>query len=97
MSSAECYLINVGDNVTISGGVKFITHDNSVIKCTGGTDLIGSITIGNNCFVGMNNILLPGVTIADNCIIGAGSVVTRSFLQSGIVIAGNLAKCICSV
>lgn len=97
ISSSECYLINVGDNVTISGGVKFITHDNSIIKCTEGTDLVGPIIIGNNCFIGMNTILLPGVRIADNCIIGAGSVVTKSFSQKGMVIAGNPAKCICSI
>ena len=45
----------------------------------------------------MNTILFQGVRIADNCIIGAGSVVTKSFSQKGMVIAGNPAKCICSI
>lgn len=30
--SPEAYLINVGNDVTISTGVRFCTHDNSAIK-----------------------------------------------------------------
>jgi len=93
IGGAEPYLINVGDNVTVAPGVSFITHDNSAIKLNlGATDFVGAITIGNNCFVGMNTILMPGVTIADNCIIGAGSVVTKSVMTPGTIVAGNPAK-----
>lgn len=42
-------------------------------------------------------MVLPGVTIADDCVIGAGSVVTKSSLKPGGVIAGNPARRICSV
>lgn len=93
ISSAEPYLLKVGDNVTIATGVKFITHDNSAIKLyKNATDFVGSITIGNNVFIGANSILLPGVSIADNCIIGAGAVVCRSYMIPGTVLAGNPAK-----
>lgn len=98
ISSAESYLLRVGDNVTISTGVRFVTHDNSVIKIyDNATDLVGPITIGNNVFVGANSILLPGVCIADNCIIGAGSVVCQSISIPGTIVAGNPAKPIGSV
>ena len=97
ISSAETYLITVGNNVTISSGVKFITHDNSIIKfCVNATDLVGKIKIGNNCFVGMNSILLPGVEIGDNSIVAAGSVVTKKF-PDGVIIGGNPAKIIGNV
>lgn len=93
--SAEPYLIHIGADTTISTGVKFITHDNAIKKCVSkGTDLVGPITIGEHCFIGLNTILLPGITIANNCIVGAGSVVTSSFLQENVVIAGNPAKTI---
>lgn len=93
--SAEPYLIHIGDDTTISTGVKFITHDNAIKKCvSNGTDLVGPITIGEHCFIGLNTILLPGITIANNCIVGAGSVVASSFLQENVVIAGNPAKII---
>lgn len=98
INGSEPYLIKIGDDVTISTDVRFITHDNSFSKITDlGTDIFGKITIGNNCFIGMGTIILPGVKLANNIIVGAGSVVTKSFTETGIVIAGNPAKRICTV
>lgn len=93
ISSSGSYLLSIGNNVTIASGVRFITHDNSAIKIyDNATDFVGSIQIGNNVFVGANSILLPGISIADNCIIGGGSVVCKSILIPGTVVAGNPAK-----
>lgn len=95
ISSSESYLITIGDDVTISFGVKFITHDNSAIKMyDDATDFVGEIIIGNNVFIGAQTILLPGVTIADNCIIGAGAIVCKSVNTPGSIIAGNPAHII---
>lgn len=77
----EPYLVSIGNDVTISAGVTFITHD-------GGTwvfrrerkykDIIkyGRITIHNNCFIGLKTILMPGVEVGPNSVIAAGSIVT---------------------
>lgn len=93
--TAEPYLLEFGNNVTVSTNVSFITHDNSVIKVIKNkTDMFGKITIGDNCFIGANTILLPGVTLGENTIVGAGSVVTRSFPEGDVAIAGNPAKVI---
>ena len=90
----EPYLITIGDNVTISSGVELCTHDNAVIKVVPGkTDIVGEIKIGNNCFIGMNSIIMYGVTLGDGCIVGAGSVVTHSF-PANTVLAGNPARAI---
>ena len=51
------------------------------------------ICAGNNIFVGVNSIILPGVQIDDNLIVAAGSVVTKS-LPSGVIVAGVPAKII---
>lgn len=92
----EATLVTIGDRVTISGGVEFCTHDNAIIKAIPGkTDVVGRITIGDDCFIGMRAILLYGVTLGDHCIVGAGSVVTRSF-PPHTVIAGNPARAICT-
>lgn len=96
VTSTEPYLISIGDRVTISAGVSFITHDNGIIKVLEGkTDVVGPVTVGDRCFIGMNSMLLPGVTLGENCIVGAGSVVTRSF-PPHTVLAGNPARAICT-
>lgn len=89
----EPYLIEIGNNVTISTNVSLITHDNSVIKVINGkTDTFGKIRIGDNCFIGSGTIILPGVNIANNIIVAAGSVITKSFNEPNIIIGGNPAK-----
>lgn len=91
--NTEPYLITIGNNVTISGGVRFTTHDNSISKVLlDKTDICGPISIGDNCFIGRGAQLLLGVCLADNIIVAAGSVVTKSFSESNIIIAGNPAK-----
>lgn len=87
----------LGDNVTIAGGVRFVTHDNSISKVEeNATDLFGRIKIGNNCFIGEGAIILYGVTLANNIVVAAGSVVTKSFCDENIIIGGNPAKVISS-
>lgn len=79
----EPYLVSIGDNVEITSGCQFITHDGSVWVARSDEqfreiDVFGRIIIGNNVFIGVNSIVLPGVSIGDNVIIAAGSVVSKS-------------------
>ncbi|MDY0278108.1 MAG: acyltransferase [Acholeplasma sp.] len=91
--TSESYLINIGNNVTIAGGVSFVTHDNCVSKMIPDcTDLFGNIVIGDNCFIGANAIILYGVSLTNNITVAAGSVVTKSFNEENIIIGGNPAK-----
>lgn len=98
LETTEPYLVSIGDHVMIAAGVRFATHDASACYyIPGASDLYGRIRIGDHCFIGMDALILPGVTLADHCIVGAGSVVTKSFLEPGSVIAGNPAKKVCTV
>jgi acetyltransferase-like isoleucine patch superfamily enzyme len=86
---SEPYLIKIGDHVTITFGVRFITHDGGVWVFRDrepDIDVIAPIVVGNNVFIGINSIVLPGVTIGDNVVIGAGSVVTRDVEPNQVVI-----------
>ena len=49
-------------------------------------------TIGDNVTLGPHCILIGGITLADGITVGAGAVVTKSFLEPGITIAGVPAK-----
>lgn len=50
------------------------------------------VNIGENCWIGMNSIVLPGITLGPKTIVGAGSVVTKSFPEGHCIIAGNPAR-----
>lgn len=49
------------------------------------------IVIGDDCFIGMNSIILKGTILGDNVVVGAGSVVHGTF-PDNCIIAGNPAK-----
>lgn len=93
---SEPFLIEIGNNVTITQDVKFITHDGStwlIRDAKGRRYLFRRIIIRDNVFIGMNSIIMPGVSIGNNVIVAAGSVITKS-VPSGVVIGGNPAKTI---
>ena len=48
----------------------------------------GSITIGDNCWIGGSVTVCAGVTIGEGCVIGAGSVVTRDIPPNSLAV-GN--------
>lgn len=92
----EPWLIKIGNKVTITSGVRFITHDGSTWLFEdkkGRRHLFRKIEIGNNVFIGYNTLIMPGVKIEDNVIVAAGSIVTKS-VPSNCIIGGNPAKII---
>lgn len=90
IDQGHCWLIEIGDNVTLAPRVHILAHDASMKKILGVTK-IAPVSIGNNVFIGAGSIVLPGCVIDDNTIIGAGSVVTHSLLGGGVFV-GNPAK-----
>lgn len=53
-----------------------------------------NVVIGENSWIGMNSVILPGVVLGSKTIVGAGSIVTKSFPEGKVVIAGNPARVI---
>lgn len=60
--------------------------------CLGSKNGSKGPTIGNHCELGMNSIVIGDVRIGNNVYIGAGAVVTKSFEQNEISLAGIPAK-----
>jgi acetyltransferase-like isoleucine patch superfamily enzyme len=96
---SEPYLICIGNHVTITDGVRFITHDGGVWVLRErfpDIDVIGRITIHNNVFIGTGAILLPNIEIGPNSVVAAGAVVSHDVL-AGTVVGGVPAKVIRTV
>jgi acetyltransferase-like isoleucine patch superfamily enzyme len=88
--SGGCYIqgrngIIIGDNVRIGPGVGLISanHDlNDYDKWTNSKP----INIGNDVWIGMNVVVLPGVNIGNNVVIGANSVVSKDIPSNSIAL-----------
>lgn len=95
LDPSHCWLIEIGDNVTLAPRVHILCHDASTKSFLNYTK-IGRVTIGSHVFIGAESVVLPGVTIGDNVIIGANSTVTHD-IPSGSVAAGTPARVICTL
>lgn len=91
--------INIGDNTLIGANVKIVDNDFHPIdpqdrkSAENDKTKTKPVIIGNNCFIGMNSIILKGTVIGDNTTIGAGSVVSGE-IPANCIAAGNPAKII---
>ena len=95
LDPSHCWLIEIGDNVTIAPRVHILCHDASTKQFLNYTK-IGRVNIGNNVFLGAETVVLPGVNIGNNVIIGANSTVTRD-VPDNMVVAGSPARIICTL
>jgi len=84
--------IHIGANTLVAGGSMILSHDHC--KRVGSNQpYLTDTYVGENCFIAVKSIILPGVRIGDGVIVGAGSVVTKD-VPSNCIVAGNPAKII---
>lgn len=95
LDPGHCWLIEIGDHVTMAPRVHILCHDASTKQFLDYTK-IGRVTIGSNVFIGAESVVLPGVTIGDNVIVGANSTVTHD-IPANSVAAGSPARVICTL
>ena len=85
----EPWLITLGNNVHITDGVKFLTHDGGTLLYRNqipDLEITKPITVGNDVYIGNNALILPGVTIGNNVVIGAGAVVTKAIPDNSLAV-----------
>ena len=84
---SHCWLITIGNNVTIAPQAYILAHDAST-KQKLGYVRVGRVDVGDNTFIGARSIVMPGVRVGSDVIIAAGSVVSKD-VPNGSVVAGN--------
>ena len=85
----EPWIITLGNNVHITDGVKFITHDGGTLLYRNqipDLEITKPIVVGDDVYIGNNVIILPGVTIGNNVVIGAGAVVTKDIPDNSVAV-----------
>lgn len=99
MFGSEPWLVSLGDNVHVTAGVQFVTHDGGTLilrREQPDLEWTAPITVGDNVYLGIRAIILPGVRIGDRCVIGAGAVVTRDVPENSVAV-GVPARVVSSV
>lgn len=81
--------VTIGDNCLFGPGVKIFDNNHLYNHETGvSTDLkTAPISIGKNCWIASNVVILKGSSIGDNCVIGAGCII------HGDIPSGSVVKC----
>lgn len=93
----EGLMISCKGRISIGAGCKFgpnvkIFDNNHRFNASEGVregHSIGEITIGRNCWIGSNVVILKGADIEDNCVIGAGCVVSGYIPKASIATQGR--------
>ena len=86
---SEPWIITIGDNVHLTDGVKFITHDGGTLlyrDIVPDLEITKPIKLGSKVYVGNNVIFMPGVTVGNNVVIGAGAVVTKDIPDNSVAV-----------
>lgn len=79
----------------LSSNIVFRSSDGHVIYDLESKKIINKpkpINIQDHVWIGASVIILKGSTVCKNSIIGTASLVTKSFSEENIIIAGNPAK-----
>ena len=95
MWGTEPFLIRIGSNVHITDGCRFVTHDGGTLilrRRSPELELTFPITVGDNVYIGIRSLIMPGVKIGNNVIIGANSVVTKDIPDNTVCVGSPARK-----
>lgn len=86
--------IRIGQNCLLSANITFRTGDSHSVLDMNGHRINSSksIKVADHVWIGNGVAILKGATIAKDSIIGTGSIVTKEFQESNVVLAGNPAR-----
>lgn len=83
--------VSIGSHVDIANGVMITTGTHEID--INGAHIAGkgynkSVVVGSGAWIGLCAKLLPGTKVGNNSVVAAGSVVTKSFDEEYVLLAG---------
>lgn len=94
-----CYFQNFSARIVLGRGTYVAPNVGIITANHDPADLArhlpaADVVLGENCWIGMNAMILPGVQLGPHTVVGAGAVVTKSFPRGWCVVVGNPARSI---
>lgn len=86
--------VSIHSSCFIAAGVKIYAGSHNIFDLKAKSCQEIPISIGKDCWLGANSVILPSVCLGPRTIVGAGAVVTKSYIDGNVVIAGVPAKII---
>jgi hypothetical protein len=83
--------VEIGHNCGVGPGVKILSANHN-LEDYNVHDPSDPIVIGDDTWLGANSVILPGVRLGRHVYVAAGAVVTKSFPQDNILLAGVPAR-----
>lgn len=92
--------VSIGDNVLLGSNILITDHSHGIYTVNPGCSLLstppfervlgpGSITIGDNVWIGDGAKLIGNISIGNGVVIGANAVITKSIPNGCIVVSYN--------
>lgn len=97
MSNESNLIVEIGKGCMLSSGITFRATDGHAIFDVSTGELLNKskpISIGDNCWIGSEAVIMKGSVIPNNVIVGSRSLVAKVFHEENVVLAGVPAKII---
>ena len=79
--------IDIGSGTEFGPSVYIYDHDHDYsVGLKAGKFKSSPISLGKNCWIGANTVILRGSSIGDNCVIGAGSIVSKDIPDNSVFV-----------
>jgi acetyltransferase-like isoleucine patch superfamily enzyme len=90
VGAANLYVSSAWHEYARTAALPIRVQEYQRVRSTG-TELSRPVSIGDDCWLGINVVVMPGVTIGRGCVVGANSVVTGD-LKPYVIAAGAPAR-----
>lgn len=79
--------VSIGENCMFGPGVKIFDNNHQFSRQNGVSSKlkIGEISVGNNCWIASDVIILKGAKIGNNCVVSAGCVIDYEIPEGTLV------------